>query len=114
MTDMTPFDTPVASEQGNSTDDTVRRPVGTYDNVIIFIERFPLRIVIFFAGLGLILTLAASCDNLSGDALFAGMLGYLVGFVLVFAELLTGKLTRLIKDMLIRIVMRAEKNAEVL
>jgi len=111
---MTDFNTPAFQEHDNAPEDGIRRPVGTYDNVIVFIERFPLRIVVFFVGIGLIMHLAVASNDMSGDALFGAMLGYIVGFILVFAELVLGKLTRFIKDMLIRIVMTAEKNSEVL
>ena len=110
-------ETEMANIDRNNTptqENDIRRPVGTYDNVIVFIEKFPLRIVLVFAGLGLILNLAFARDGMSGDAAIAATLGYIVGFCIVFWELACGKITRRIKDLLIRAVMIAEKNSEVL
>lgn len=104
-TNMTQFD-----ENGNE----VRRPTGTYDNLIVFIEKFPLRLVICFAGLCMLLNLAIARDGMSGDALWGATLGYIFGFFVVLGEAVFGKVTRLIKDILLRIVISAEKNAEVL
>ena len=92
-------------------DGNVRRPMEGYDTLIRVIDRFPLRLVIVFIGLSLLLNLATFRDTLSGEGMMYATFGYIIGFVIVAAEALTGTLTRLIKDILIRIVMLAEENS---
>lgn len=89
----------------------ISRPMETYDGLIRFIERFPLRLVICFVGLSLLLTLAGWRDTLSGDAMMKATLAYIVGFFVVLGEAVFGKLTRLIKDLLIKAVIIAEENS---
>ena len=88
-----------------------RRPMENYDGLIRFIERFPLRLVICFAGLSILMMLAGWRETLSGDAMMRATLGYIVGFFVVLGEAAFGKLTRLIKDLLIRLVIVAEENS---
>lgn len=103
-----------ADGDGKSPDEAIQRPAGRYDNVILFIERFPLRLVIVMAGLGLLWQLAVYRDTLTSDALMNATLGYIVGFFVVAAEAVTGFLTHIIKGLLLGIVMRAEENSKVL
>lgn len=113
MDDLTQYDGQ-ADGDDKSHDKTIQRPAGTYDNVILFIERFPLRLVIVLAGFGLLWQLALYRDTLTSDALMSATLGYIVGFFVVVAEAVTGFLTNLIKGLLLGIVMRAEENSKVL
>ena len=89
----------------------VSRPMETYDGLIRFIERFPLRIVVCLVGLSLLMQLAGLRDGLSGEGILWATLGYIVGFFVVLGEAVYGRLTRLVKDLLIRAVMIAEENS---
>lgn len=94
--------------------DDIQRPSGRYDNIVLWIERFPLRIFVVLFGCSMLLRLAGSIDHMMGAQALYATLGYIVGFFVVLAELVLGKVTRLIKDILLRIVIRAERNADVL
>lgn len=100
--------------EGKVEKEELRRPQGEYDPLVRFILWFPLRLVIVLAGLALILRLAFARDGMTGDALWGATLGYIVGFFLVLAEAVYGKLTWLIKSLLLRAVMSAEDRAKLL
>lgn len=89
----------------------IQRPMEGYDTLIRFIDRFPLRLIIVFVGISLLLQLAGAREEMEGDAMMNATLGYIVGFFLVLAEAATGTVTRIIKDLLIRLVMIAERNS---
>lgn len=91
--------------------DDIKRPMETYDGLIRFVESFPLRLVIVIIGLSFLLQLASWRNTLSGDALMDATLGYIVGFFVVLGEAVCGKLTRFIKDIILRIIIRAEENS---
>lgn len=93
-------------------DGGINRPMEGYDTLIRFIDRFPLRIVIVLIGFSLLLRLAAWSDTLSsGEAMMNASFAYIIGFFVTLAEAVWGRLTRLIKDLLIRAVMIAEENS---
>lgn len=94
--------------------DDIRRPQGEYDDLVRFIVKFPLRLFIVFGGIALLLYLAMCRDNMTGDALWGATIGYIVGFFVILGEAVYGKLTWLIKSLLLRAVMRAEDKSKLL
>lgn len=104
----------VGGDSTGRNDEELRRPKGTYDNLIVFIEMFPLRIFVVLAGMGFLLWFIFQSENFTPEGMLLADLAYLLGFGIVVVEAITGFATRLIKDALLRIVMRAERNSEIL
>jgi len=95
----------------------IKRPRGKYDNLILFVERFPLRLFVVIIGLSVCMNYHMHLGELTyviPGAPFGASLLYLLMGVALFGEMFTGWLTRHIKDFIIRRIMRAEENAEIL
>lgn len=106
MADINAYD-----NNGATNGNDIRRPKEVYDDIIRFIEAFPLRLVVALVGLSLLMQLAHARDSMTGMDILYATLGYIVGFFVLLGEIACGKVTRLIKDLLIRAVMMAEQNA---
>lgn len=107
---------PPAGDDGTG-DAELRRPTGRYGNLILFVERFPLRLFVVIIGLSICLKYYSHIRDLTyviPGAPFGATLLYLLMAAALFGEMLTGWLTRHIKDLIIRRIMRAEEDAEVL
>lgn len=109
--------TDIQHSDGTTDETELKRPTGKYDNVVLIIERFPLRIVILIAWLGVCLNYYSHIHELTyviPGAPFGATFLYFLMAIAWFAELVTGWLTRHIKDFIIKRVMQAEENADVL
>lgn len=99
--------------RGNVEPDEIRRPQGTYDRVIRFIEMFPLRLPLWIVLTNMYVGFYAQNQVLFGDRVISLLIHIPLGILFV-GEIFHGFLTGIIKGLLIQVVMRAEDKAAML
>lgn len=119
---LTDSDSKVSEKTDNATtpiegNTDLSRPQGRYDNVIRFIEIFPLRVVLVIAGMCITTNLRthmAELRYLIPPQPFGVTFLILILGCATLWELGTGSLTGILKERLIKAVMKAEENASLL